>query len=119
MNRDASERWTVNSFVLRVLVTTIVATTFGIALAQTPSAAGDPAGSAVAAKTGVDALKGTWVRPDGGFQIVISGASRHGRLETMYFNPNPLPFAKAEPAMDGATLRVSLELRAGGHAGST
>jgi hypothetical protein len=119
MNRGASERGAVNFFVLRVLVTTIAATTFGIALAQTPPAAKDPAGSAVAAKTGVGALNGTWVRPDGGYQIVISGASRDGRLEAMYFNPNPLPFAKAEAAMDGATLHVSLELRAGGYAGST
>jgi hypothetical protein len=37
----------------------------------------------------------------------------------MYFNPNPLPFEKAQVRRDGSLLRVSLELRAGGYAGST
>jgi hypothetical protein len=37
----------------------------------------------------------------------------------MYFNPNPVPFAKAQVTRDGATLRVSFELRAGGYDGST
>jgi hypothetical protein len=37
----------------------------------------------------------------------------------MYFNPNQLPFAKAQAVQEGATLRVSFELRAGGYAGST
>ena len=73
----------------------------------------------MAAKSDVDALKGTWIRPDGGYQIVISGASPDGRFDAMYFKPNPLPFAKAEASMEGATLRVSLELRAGGYGGST
>jgi len=37
----------------------------------------------------------------------------------MYFNPNPLPFAKASVRQDGKMLRVFLELRAGGYNGST
>ena len=37
----------------------------------------------------------------------------------MYFNPNPLPFAKAQASREGATLRAFFELRAGGYNSST
>jgi hypothetical protein len=37
----------------------------------------------------------------------------------MYFNPSPLPFARAQAALEGAAVRVFLELRAGGYGGST
>jgi hypothetical protein len=43
----------------------------------------------------------------------------NGQLEAMYFNPTQLPFAKAQAALDGSTLRASFELQAGGYAGST
>jgi hypothetical protein len=93
---------------------------FGTACAQ---GAAPEAGAAVApapaGAIGIDALKGTWVRPDGGYQIVIGDVGRDGRLEAMYFNPNPLPFAKAAATRDGEAIRVSLELRAGGYDGST
>ncbi len=93
---------------------------WGTAFAQgaAPGAAQAAAAASVAA-TGVDALKGTWVRPDGGYQIVIGAVGKDGRLEAMYFNPSPLPFAKALATKEGETIRVSLELRAGGYDGST
>ena len=37
----------------------------------------------------------------------------------MYFNPKGLPFSKAQASRDGQTLRVFLELQAGGYNGST
>jgi hypothetical protein len=37
----------------------------------------------------------------------------------MYFNPKPLPFARAQAAWEGATLSLFFELRAGGYGGST
>ncbi len=67
----------------------------------------------------IDVLKGAWVRPDGGYTIVIKNIARDGRLEAMYFNPNPLPFARALASQEGSALRVSFELQAGGYAGST
>jgi hypothetical protein len=67
----------------------------------------------------LDVLKGSWVRPDGGYTIVIKSVKATGQLEAMYFNPNPLPFANAHAAKEGGTLRVSFELRAGGYDGST
>lgn len=71
------------------------------------------------ANTGLNVLKGTWIRPDGGYTIAINGIGPDGQLEAMYYNPSPLPFAKAQALREGTALRVSLELRAGGYSGST
>ena len=76
-------------------------------------------GDSAPASAGLDVLKGNWVRPDGGYMIAIKGIGPDGQLEAMYFNPNPLPFSRAQAAQEGAVLRVSLELRAGGYGGST
>jgi len=77
------------------------------------------AAPAPAVAFGPAALKGNWVRPDGGYRIEIKSITADGQIEAMYFNPNPLPFAKASVRQDGQTLRVFLELRAGGYNGST
>jgi hypothetical protein len=84
------------------------------ALAQGPRAA-----PAAAAPADMNLLKGSWVRPDGGYVIQIKAVGADGALDAMYFNPSPLPFALARATQDGALLRVSLELRAGGYGGST
>jgi hypothetical protein len=75
--------------------------------------------SAVAEPINLDVLKGAWVRPDGGYTIAIRSIGPNGQIEAMYFNPNQLPFAKAQATQDGAILRASFELRAGGYDGST
>jgi uncharacterized protein (DUF2147 family) len=66
-----------------------------------------------------DALQGRWVRPDGGYVITIKRVDAHGMLDAAYANPKPLPFSKAEASRDGKTIKVFLELRAGGYNGST
>ncbi len=92
----------------------------GIAVAQGPApAASGTTAPAVAAASDFDKLKGTWVRPDGGYRIVIGSVGADGRIEAMYFNPNQLPFAKAQASMAGKQLRMMFELRAGGYDGST
>ena len=68
---------------------------------------------------GLNVLKGTWIRPDGGYTIAINGIAPDGQLDAMYYNPSPLPFSKAQAQREGTALRVSLELRAGGYSGST
>ena len=84
-----------------------------------PAAAQDAAPAKPEAKqVTLDVLKGAWVRPDGGYMIAIKSVGPDGKLEAIYFNPNPLPFAKAE-ASRGVTLRAFFELRAGGYDGST
>ena len=79
----------------------------------------EPLPAPSAAQSVVDVLKGTWVRPDGGYLIVIRNVGTQGQLDAMYFNPNQLPFAKAQVARVGSMMRISLELQAGGYAGST
>jgi len=98
----------------------------GLVLASASSAVGAQGASpqkeaapAPAVAFGPAALKGTWVRPDGGYRIEIKSIGADGQIEAMYFNPNPLPFAKASVRQDGKMLRVFLELRAGGYNGST
>jgi len=108
------------SGVLRCLALVLSLASAGAATAQ--GAAATAAGAtapASAEKVNVDVLKGTWVRPDGGYTIVVRSIGPGGQLEATYFNPNPLPFAKAEALPDGAILRVHFELQAGGYAGST
>jgi len=96
-------------------LTTIVAET-AIAQGVAPTASGK---AAPPANVSFDTLKGTWVRPDGGYRIVIGNVGADGRIEATYYNPSQLPFAKAQASMNGAQLRASFELRAGGYDGST
>lgn len=113
----ADDSATCKARVMRVFLMALVLASIGGAKAQgTAPAARLPAPAA--AQPGLDVLKGTWVRPDGGYLIVIRNIGPRGQLDAMYFNPKALPFAKAE-AMRGVTLRAHFELRAGGYDGST
>jgi hypothetical protein len=103
----------------RSLAIVLAFASFGAAIAQGPAPATKEAAPAVAETSSFDVLKGAWVRPDGGYVIVIKNVGQGGQLDAMYFNPNPLPFAKALVSREGGLLRVSLELRAGGYDGST
>ena len=91
----------------------------GPAPAQGPAPAAKAPAAPEAAAAGFDVLKGIWVRPDGGYTIVVRSVGANGQMEAMYYNPGALPFAKAQATRDGATLRVFLELQAGGYGGST
>ena len=102
----------------RVAVLLLLTGLCAAALAQGPKPTPTPA-PAAAAPVDMNVLKGGWVRPDGGYVIQIKGVGADGTLDAMYFNPTPLPFAQARATQDGALLRVSLELRAGGYGGST
>jgi hypothetical protein len=76
-------------------------------------------GPAGARTISIDVLKGAWVRPDGGYVILIRNVAPNGQLEAMYFNPSPLPFSKAQAVQDAGTFRASFEIQAGGYSGST
>ena len=91
----------------------------GAAMAQGAAPAAKEAPGSAARMISIDVLKGAWVRPDGGYVILIKSIAPNGQLEAMYFNPNPLPFAKAQAAQDGGTFRASFEIQAGGYSGST
>jgi hypothetical protein len=86
------------------------------AAAQSPTA---PPATTATSRVSLDVLKGSWVRPDGGYTIAIRGIGPDGRLDAMYFNPGQLPFATAQAALDGNRVRAFFELHAGGYGGST
>jgi hypothetical protein len=75
--------------------------------------------SASNTQSGFEILIGKWVRPDGGYTITITGVDENGNLDASYANPSLLPFSKAVASRDGKTLKVFLELKAGGYNGST
>ena len=102
---------------MRIILLALVLTSAGATTAQSQAPAA-PLAAPAAAQSTLDVLKGMWVRPDGGYRIVIKSVGPKGQLDAMYFNPKALPFAKAEAAQ-GVSLRVHLELRAGGYDGST
>lgn len=82
-----------------------------------PAATGTAA-PAAAQRSGLDVLRGAWVRPDGGYTIAIKSIGANGALDAMHLNPNRRPFANAQATREGGAPRVFLELQAGGHAGS-
>ena len=108
------------SCVFCMLGCVLALTSIGTLAAQGASPATTAAAvPAATEKSGLDVLKGAWVRPDGGYTIAIKGVGPNGALDAMYFNPSQLPFAKAQATREGAAVRVFLELQAGGYAGST
>jgi len=67
----------------------------------------------------LEAVRGRWLREDGGYLLEIRGIDASGRVEAAYFNPNPIHVARAEAFREGARLRVFVELRDAGYPGCT
>jgi len=65
------------------------------------------------------ALRGRWVRTDGGYVVEIKSVDPGGRMQAAYYNPNPINVSQAEAARSGAAVTVFIELRAPGYPGST
>ena len=63
-------------------------------------------------------LIGKWLRPDGGYVIEIRGVDAGGKMDASYSNPNPINIGKAEASIDGANMKVFVELRAENYPGS-
>jgi hypothetical protein len=92
----------------------------GLALAQnTVPSGGEQPASTRPPPPSFEILQGRWMRPDGGYLIVIKGIDSAGKVDAAYFNPSPLPFSKSDATLSGSTLNLFFELRAGGYAGST
>jgi uncharacterized protein (DUF2147 family) len=64
-------------------------------------------------------LIGRWVRPDGGYVIDIKSLDPSGKMDATYSNPNPINVSKAEVSVEGAALKIFIELRGAGYPGST
>lgn len=79
----------------------------------------NPPPAVTAPKPEFQKLKGKWRRPDGGYIIEIKSVDGDGKLEAAYLNPKPIHVAKAEASLDGATVKVFIELRDVNYPGST
>jgi len=63
-------------------------------------------------------LVGRWVRPDGGYVLVINAVDDQGRLDAGYFNPNDINVAKAKASVEGDQLNIYVEMQDIGYPGS-
>lgn len=64
-------------------------------------------------------LMGRWQRPDGGYVVDVRSVTEQGAMDAAYFNPRPIHVAKAEASLDGAVMKVFIELRDANYPGST
>jgi hypothetical protein len=100
-------------FVFAAIIASVVAIYFLSGKRTSPDA------SVEATVVDPQALKGRWLRPDGGYVLEIRSVAGDGRMEAGYFNPGPIRVSKAEASRTGSTLNVFVELRDTGYPGST
>jgi hypothetical protein len=72
-----------------------------------------------AATADYQALKGRWVRPDGGYILEIRSINPDGTLDARYFNPRPINVSRAEVSPRGQAASLFVELRDTGYPGCT
>ena len=73
-------------------------------------AAADPSAQ-VAGSLNAKVLKGQWVRPDGGYILVLQDVVMDGVLTASYFNPQQIRVSEAFWTTVAGELRVFIELR--------
>jgi hypothetical protein len=91
----------------------------GLPLPSSPTSDISLTATTVSTESGLRALRGRWLRPDGGYILDIRDVDARGKIDAVYLNPRPITVARAEATRDGATLQVFVELRAPGYPGST
>jgi hypothetical protein len=109
-------RWClVVAFALCVLLPAVV-------WAQGPATGAEKGESATVVdktKPEIGALKGRWVRTDGGYILSVKDVTPDGKMDAAYYNPRPINVSKAQATQEGASLKVFIELRDTGYPGST
>jgi hypothetical protein len=91
----------------------------GLPLPSSPAQGSSLAATADSANAGFRALRGRWLRPDGGYILDLRDVDARGTIEAAYLNPRPIPVARAEATRNSSILSVFVELRAPGYPGST
>jgi len=64
-------------------------------------------------------LEGTWIRPDGGYTLVIEDVKQDGSLKASYFNPREINIHKAYWKFQADRVNLFIELRDTNYPGST
>ena len=65
-----------------------------------------------------DDLIGRWLRPDGGYVLVINGVDEQGSLDAEYFNPNNINVAQAHASIEEKQIKIYVEMQDIGYPGS-
>ena len=64
-------------------------------------------------------LEGTWVRPDGGYRLVIEDVKPDGSLKASYYNPKKINVSISNWKVENDRLHLFVELRDTNYPGST
>lgn len=64
-------------------------------------------------------LVGTWVRPDGGYKLVIKAIGADGKADVQYFNPNPIHVAEANATLKEGVPTLFVKFEDVNYTGST
>ena len=64
-------------------------------------------------------LKGKWVRPDGGYRLVIEDVKPDGSLKASYYNPGKINVSISNWKVENEHLHLFIELRDTNYPGST
>ena len=75
-------------------------------------------GQSQSAKAAHKELIGRWVRPDGGYTLLIKAVNYDGSIDAAYFNPNPINVSKAKVINELDKIDIFIELRDIGYPGS-
>ncbi len=75
-------------------------------------------GQSQPAKAAHKELIGRWVRPDGGYTLLIKAVNDDGSIDAEYFNPNPINVSKAQVSTEPGKTNIFVELRDVGYPGS-
>jgi len=63
-------------------------------------------------------LIGRWLRPNGGYVLVINAVDDKGNLDAGYFNPNNINVAKAKASIEEDQIKIYVEMQDVGYPGS-
>ena len=64
-------------------------------------------------------LVGAWIRPDGGYKLVVKSIGKDGKALVEYFNPNPIPVAEATASLKDGWPELFVKLEGVNYTGST
>ena len=84
-----------------------------------PAAATSPPPTASDTPEHFRPLLGEWVRPDGGYVLVVQGIRADGEAAVAYLNPRPIRVARAEARREGDLVGLFVEFDDVNYRGST
>jgi hypothetical protein len=64
-------------------------------------------------------LLGEWVRPDGGYVLLVRSIAENGKATVVYLNPRPIHVQRAKARSEDGAAELFVELRDRGYPGST